>query len=54
MVVMSGFCLSIGSVSMVGGAFWVASSRWLREIEEERTIREKRGRVNFYIILLCS
>ena len=30
---------------------WVASSGRLREIEEERLIREKRGRVNFYIIL---
>ena len=33
---------------------WVASNRWLGEIKEERPIREKRERVNFYIILLCS
>ena len=52
-VAVGGFCLSIGSVSVVV-VHWVVGSGWLREIEEERLIREKRERVNFYIILLCS
>ena len=47
MVAVGGFCLSIGSVSVMGGA--LGCWQWVAERDRKRNLSE---RVNFYIILL--